>query len=503
MLKEKIDDLVDIITEEYSRIENTFLIRNNQQLIKYVENPAKWKAEQIAHRNAYKKELVREAQNRLPILNAKAEKVLLLSYQEVDKDIIKISETEIEVNEKFKDEIEGRIKELRQKNELAVKVLANESFKTYERTVRLISYTSNADNLFEVIKRQMPKGIENGIKVAYKNGRQVAWKSYMEMDTRTTLQTETSARQIEAGAMAGQIFYICDSFADCAKDHADYQGKIYYNEQAKLTKEAEDYIVYFAAIDKAGNVSPVLTSVKVEINDTFPLPTGFTIKKPDGKYKKGEALKYSNKKILEQLEKCSDFENNFLDSTFESVFIEEDDFFKDDVPEPEVILGDHLKLKPDHFKFIVIDECHRSIYGKWRSVLNYFKDATILGLTATPTPEAYAFFDENVIEKYTYEDSVIDGVNVPFRIYDIETRVTAQGGELESGEELVEVTKKTGEKGTFVPNQTIIYTGKALDKSVVNRSQIREVLSAYRDSIYSDLYPEREENWNYIPLILN
>ena len=242
MLKEKIDDLVDIITEEYSRIENTFLIRNNQQLIKYVENPAKWKAEQIAHRNAYKKELVREAQNRLAILNAKAEKVLLLSYQEVDKDIIKISETEIEVNEKFKDEIEGRIKELRQKNELAVKVLANESFKTYERTVRLISYTSNADNLFEVIKRQMPKGIENGIKVAYKNGREMNWKSYMEMDTRTTLQTETSARQIQAGALAGQIFYVCDSFADCAKDHADYQGKIYYNAEAKLTKEAEDYI---------------------------------------------------------------------------------------------------------------------------------------------------------------------------------------------------------------------------------------------------------------------
>lgn len=218
---------------------------------------------------------------------------------------------------------------------------------------------------------------------------------------------------------------------------------------------------------------------------------------------------------INRLRKEEDINGDVVISTIQKLFAvltgkqlidndgdEEDDFFKDDVPEPEVILGDHLKLKPDHFKFIVIDECHRSIYGKWRSVLNYFKDATILGLTATPTPEAYAFFDENVIEKYTYEDSVIDGVNVPFRIYDIETRVTAQGGELESGEELVEVTKKTGEKGTLVPNQTIIYTGKALDKSVVNRNQIREVLSAYRDSIYSDLYPEREENWNYIPKTL-
>lgn len=242
MLKERIDDLVDIIAEEYSKLENTFLIRNNQQLIKYVENPTKWKAEQMAHRQAYKRELGIEARRQLKILNSKAEKVLLLSYQEVDKDIIKISEKEIEVNGKFQKEIESRIAEIHKKNANAVKVLANQTFKTYERTVRLISYTSNTDTLFEAIKGQMVKGIQNGIKVAYKNGRQVAWKSYMEMDTRTTLQTETSARQIEAGALAGQIFYVCDSFADCAKDHADYQGKIYYNEQAKLTKEAEDYI---------------------------------------------------------------------------------------------------------------------------------------------------------------------------------------------------------------------------------------------------------------------
>ena len=42
--------------------------------------------------------------------------------------------------------------------------------------------------------------------------------------------------------------------------------------------------------DKAGNVSPTLTPVKIVINDTFPLPSGFTIKKPDGKYKKGEVV---------------------------------------------------------------------------------------------------------------------------------------------------------------------------------------------------------------------
>ena len=45
------------------------------------------------------------------------------------------------------------------------------------------------------------------------------------------------------------------------------------------------------------------------------------------------------------------------------------------------------------------DECHRLIYGKWKKVLDYFSSATVLGLTATPTPEAYAFFDKNIIEE--------------------------------------------------------------------------------------------------------
>lgn len=69
--------------------------------------------------------------------------------------------------------------------------------------------------------------------------------------------------------------------------------------------------------------------------------------------------------------------------------------------EPEIELGNDLKLPPDYFQFIIVDECHRSIYGKWQSVLRYFKYAKILGLTATPTPEAYAFFNDNIIEKYT------------------------------------------------------------------------------------------------------
>lgn len=165
-------------------------------------------------------------------------------------------------------------------------------------------------------------------------------------------------------------------------------------------------------------------------------------------------------------------------------------------------LGDDLKLSPDHFQLIIVDECHRSIYGKWRAVLDYFSDAHVLGLTATPTPEAYAFFNDNVIEKYTYDDSVVDGVNVPPRVYRIKTEITEHGGRIQPGTMLREVSKKTGKESFFLTNKRVDYSTSNLDRSVVNPDQIREVLEAYKKSIYTELYPDREKDWKYIPKTL-
>lgn len=167
-----------------------------------------------------------------------------------------------------------------------------------------------------------------------------------------------------------------------------------------------------------------------------------------------------------------------------------------------ITLGDDLKLPPDHFQFIIVDECHRSIYGKWRAVLDYFSGAKVLGLTATPTPEAYAFFNNNIIEEYTYDESVVDGVNVPSRVYRIATEITEHGGAIRSGTRVTETVRKTGETTTYDAPQRIDYDNMQLDRSVVNRDQIRKVLTAYKKAIYEELYPEREKSWEYIPKTL-
>jgi type I restriction enzyme R subunit len=89
-----------------------------------------------------------------------------------------------------------------------------------------------------------------------------------------------------------------------------------------------------------------------------------------------------------------------------------------------------LKYNPalpvETFDFIVVDECHRSIYGLWRQVLEYF-DAFIIGLTATPSKQTVGFFDGNLVMEYGHAAAVADGVNVDFDVYRIETRITKHG----------------------------------------------------------------------------
>ena len=170
--------------------------------------------------------------------------------------------------------------------------------------------------------------------------------------------------------------------------------------------------------------------------------------------------------------------------------------------EPEIDLGKDIKLPSDYFQFIIVDECHRSIYGKWQSVLKYFKDAKILGLTATPTPEAYAFFNDNIIEKYTYDDSVVDGVNVPARVYRIKTEQTEHGGAIKSGDKVVETTRSGYKVNEYVTKEQIDFNPNQLDRSVVSPDQIRKNIESFRDSIYTDMFPERKALWEYIPKTL-
>ena len=148
------------------------------------------------------------------------------------------------------------------------------------------------------------------------------------------------------------------------------------------------------------------------------------------------------------------------------------------------------KVPIEQFDFIIIDECHRSIYNLWKQVLDYY-DAFLVGLTATPDKRTFGFFNENVVSQYTYEESVIDGVNVPYDVYLIETDITTKGALIEKGWFVDRRDKLSRAKRWQQEDEDTEYRSNDLDKKVVNISQIRTIITAYKDALRKDIFPNR------------
>lgn len=155
------------------------------------------------------------------------------------------------------------------------------------------------------------------------------------------------------------------------------------------------------------------------------------------------------------------------------------------------------KVPIEQFDFIVIDECHRSIYNLWKQVLDYF-DAFLIGLTATPDKRTFGFFNENVVSEYTYEESVIDGVNVPYDVYNIETEISKNGDVIKGGWFLDRRDKLTRKKRWQQEEEDTEYSKNDLDKKVVNPSQIRNIIREYKHALKTTIFPKRvDENGDY------
>lgn len=79
-----------------------------------------------------------------------------------------------------------------------------------------------------------------------------------------------------------------------------------------------------------------------------------------------------------------------------------------------------VKFSVGHFDLIIIDEAHRSVFGKYGAIFQYF-DSLLIGLTATPRDE----IDKNTFKlleledepnyEYTFDEAVKDGYLVPYK----------------------------------------------------------------------------------------
>ena len=149
------------------------------------------------------------------------------------------------------------------------------------------------------------------------------------------------------------------------------------------------------------------------------------------------------------------------------------------------------KVPIEEFDFIVIDECHRSIYNVWQQVLDYF-DAFLIGLTATPDKRTFGFFNENVVSEYSHEEAVADGVNVGYDVYLIETDIGRNGANIPAREFVDRREKLTRKKRWEQLDEDLAYTSRQLDREVVNPSQIRRVIRTFKEKL-PEIFPGRKE----------
>jgi type I restriction enzyme R subunit len=143
----------------------------------------------------------------------------------------------------------------------------------------------------------------------------------------------------------------------------------------------------------------------------------------------------------------------------------------------------------EFFDFIVIDECHRSIYNLWKQVLEYY-DAFEIGLTATPDKRTIGYFDQNLVSEYSHEMAVADGVNVGYEVFIIDTRVTMQGGTLWKGEYIEHRERLSRKKRMELQDEDEDYSSKQLDNDVVNPNQIRTIIRTFKEHL-PEIFPDR------------
>lgn len=125
---------------------------------------------------------------------------------------------------------------------------------------------------------------------------------------------------------------------------------------------------------------------------------------------------------------------------------------------------------PDFFDLVIIDECHRGSAkddSAWRTILDYFKSATHLGMTATPKETKYqssiAYFGEPVYT-YSLKNGIEDGFLAPFKVINITTNI---------GDEWRPVKGQTDINGVEIEDR--IYNNTDYDYKIVIQDRHREV----------------------------
>jgi type I restriction enzyme R subunit len=144
--------------------------------------------------------------------------------------------------------------------------------------------------------------------------------------------------------------------------------------------------------------------------------------------------------------------------------------------------GLYKEFGADFFDLIVIDECHRGSAAddsNWREILEFFRPAYQLGMTATPlrndNKDTYLYFGDPLYT-YSLRQGIEDGFLAPYRVHRILTTVDAAGWRPEAGE--------TDRYDRAVPDQ--LYMTPNFEKDVVLKGRTEAIAKHLTNFIKDD-----------------
>ncbi|MCL1140880.1 EcoAI/FtnUII family type I restriction enzme subunit R [Shewanella pneumatophori] len=145
---------------------------------------------------------------------------------------------------------------------------------------------------------------------------------------------------------------------------------------------------------------------------------------------------------------------------------------------PEEAQKAFKQVDPDFFDLIIIDECHRGSASEdsaWREILEYFKSAAQVGLTATPKEtDEVSNSDYFGDPAYTYslKEGIEDGFLAPYKVVRVDIDVDLQGWRPTKGQ--------VDNQGEVIEDR--IYNQKDFDRTMVidERTQlVAETITNY------------------------
>jgi type I restriction enzyme R subunit len=136
------------------------------------------------------------------------------------------------------------------------------------------------------------------------------------------------------------------------------------------------------------------------------------------------------------------------------------------------------KIPIHAFDLIISDECHRSIYNKWKVVLDYF-DAVQIGLTATPAAHTYAYFDSNLAYTYPLEKAIQDGYLVDYDVVHIDTKITMEGITLKGGRAIKVEDDRTKEVFDTILGDEIDFEPREIERKITAIDRNRKIVKDF------------------------